>query len=146
MRRLAMPLSTGCRVAHSPAADRSEMLYGAMPGRYSGTRRQQYETEGARCACGIACLPIDRATLRPLSPQLSLRRKPTILAFGHLFRSVCCTPAPAKKVSHLSQANCPKIGEATQFARPTTFGLGPLAYCGALEIRTQSLFIVRTNS
>ena len=45
----------------------------------------------------------------------------------------------------LGQANCPEIGEATQFARPTTFGLGHLAYCGALEMRAQSLFIVRRS-
>ena len=46
----------------------------------------------------------------------------------------------------LGQANCPEIGEATQVARPTTFGLGHLAYCGALEIRAHSLFIVRSSS
>ena len=46
----------------------------------------------------------------------------------------------------LGQTVFPEIGEATQFACHATFGLGYLAYCGALETRAHSLLIVRSSS
>ena len=57
----------------------------------------------------------------------------------HFLHHLYATPISGQTV-------CPEIVEATQFARPTTFGLGHLAYCGALEIRAYSPFVVRRSS
>ena len=65
------------------------------------------------------------------------------------FNLLTVDPNPPHDLNHFSLIlglENTEIGEATQFARPTTFGLGHLAYCGALEIRAQSLFIVRSSS
>ena len=98
------------------------------------------------CACGTSRLPIHRAAQQPFrSPTYASPSSDDTRARLSISLGLRHTRASLKSLT-LGQTVFPEIGEATQFACHATFGLGYLAYCGALETRAHSLLIVRSSS